>query len=314
MDTREALMHEAATMYYLQDATMETVARQLGMSRSGVSRLLKGARDCGMVRVQVREPGSGNLVAAALERTYGARFHVVPVRSPIAEHVRLDHVARYGAQLLEEWFRDGMTLGVAWGTTVAALRQHLRPAPLRDATVVQLNGAANTSASGLAYGTDLVSDIAEAFGANAEHFPVPAFFDYAETRELMWRERSVQHVLALQELADLAVFGVGALAGPVSSHVYSSGYLDGEDKASLQAAGVVGDVCTVFLRRDGSWEDIAINTRGTGPNPRQLRRIPRRMCLAAGAAKVGPLRAALLAGAVTDVVIDEPSARRLARS
>ncbi|WP_454293726.1 sugar-binding transcriptional regulator [Salana multivorans] len=314
MDTREALMHEAATMYYLQDATMETVARQLGMSRSGVSRLLKAAREAGVVRVQVREPGSGNLVGASLERTYGARFHVVPVRTPIAEHVRLDHVARYGAQLLQEWFGDGMTLGVAWGTTVAALRQHLRPAPLRDATVVQLNGAANTSASGLAYGTDLVSDIAAAFGATPEHFPVPAFFDYADTRELMWRERSVQHVLALQERADLAVFGVGALAGPVSSHVYSSGYLDEADKESLRAAGVVGDVCTVFLRRDGSWEDIAINARGTGPNPRQLRRIRRRMCIAAGVAKVSPLRAALLAGAITDVVIDEPSARRLARA
>lgn len=313
MDTREDLMHEAATMYYLQDVTMETVARQLGMSRSGVSRLLKAARESGMVRVQVRRRGSGNAVAAELARTYGVRVHVVPVRTPIAEDVRLDHVARYGAQLVQEWFGEGMTLGVAWGTTVAALRQHLRPNPLRDATVVQLNGAANTSASGLAYGTDLVSDIAAAFGARPEHFPVPAFFDYADTRELMWRERSVRHVLALQQRADLALFGVGALAGPVSSHVYSSGYLDDADKASLRAAGVVGDVCTVFLRSDGSWEDIAINQRGTGPNPRQLRRIPRRVCIAAGVAKVVPLRAALLAGAITDVVIDEPSARRLAR-
>ncbi|WP_123739374.1 sugar-binding transcriptional regulator [Salana multivorans] len=312
MDTREALMHEAATMYYLQDATMETVARKLGMSRSAVSRLLKAARENGMVRVRVQQPGSGNLVADRLQRTYGARVHVVPVRTPIAEHVRLDHVARYGAQLLQEWFTDGMTLGVAWGTTVAAIRQHLRPAPLREATVVQLNGAANTSASGLAYGTDLVSDIAAAFGATPEHFPVPAFFDYAETRDLMWRERSVRHVLGLQARADLALFGVGALAGPVSSHVYASGYLDDDDKAALQSAGVVGDVCTVFLRRDGSWEDIAINARGTGPNPRELRRIPRRVCVAAGLAKVLPLRAALLAGAITDVVIDEPSARRLA--
>lgn len=313
MDSREALMYEAATMYYRQDETMETVARQLGMSRSGVSRLLKAAREAGLVRVQIREPGAGTQLGEAITRRYGVRVHVVPVRNPIPEDLRLDHVARTAAELVTELFGDGMTLGVAWGTTVAALRQHLRPAALRNATVVQLNGAANTSASGLAYGTDLVSQIAASFGAVPEHFPVPAFFDFSETRALMWRERSVRHVLAVQAQADLAVFGVGALVAPVPSHVYTSGYLEQADRDALAADGVVGDICTVFLRRDGSWEDIAINARATGPDPRQLSRIARRVCVVAGPAKVVALRAALLTGAITDLVLDEPTAARLAR-
>ena len=40
---------------------------------------------------------------------------------------------------------------------------------------------------------DFDKTIAEAFDAIPEHFPVPAFFDFAETRALMWRERSVRH-------------------------------------------------------------------------------------------------------------------------
>lgn len=313
MDNRDELMHEAATMYYLQDATMETIARQMGMSRSGVSRLLKAARESGIVRVQVRQPSSGRAVARRVEAAFDVRAHVVPVRTGISEDSRLEHVARYAAQLLREWFGHGMTLGLAWGTTVAAVGEHLTASPLRDATVVQLNGAANTQASGLAYGTDLVSDFARAFDAAVVHFPVPAFFDFAATRELMWRERSVRHVLAVQARADLAVFGVGALVAPVPSHVYTSGYLEQADRDALADDGVVGDVCTVFLRRDGSWEDVAINARATGPTPRQLARIHRRVCVVAGEAKVVPLRAALLAGAVTDLVIDEPAAERLMR-
>lgn len=314
MESRDALMHEAATMYYLQDATMDTVARQLGMSRSGVSRLLKSARDNGMVRIQVRQPGSGGTVVRQLEQLFGVRAHVVPVRTPLTDDVRLDHVARYAAQLLPEWFRSGMTLGLAWGTTVAALGAHLKHTPLREATVVQLNGAANTQASGLAYGTDLVSQFAGAFDAAAEHFPVPAFFDFAQTRQLMWRERSVRHVLALQARADLAVFGVGALEAPVPSHVYTSGYLEDVDRDELARDGVVGDVCTVFLRGDGTWEDIAINARATGPNPRQLAQINRRVCVVAGEAKVVPLLAALLAGTITDLVIDEATATSVVRA
>lgn len=315
MDGRDEVMHEAATMYYLQDATMETIGRQLGMSRSGVSRLLKAAREQGMVQVQVRPPGSGGAVARRVERLYGPglRAHVVPVRSPLTDDVRLEHVARYAAQLLQRWFGHGMTLGLAWGTTVASVSAHLTHTPIREATVVQLNGAANTSSSGLAYGTDLVTEFAQAFDAVPEHFPVPAFFDFAATREQMWRERSVRHVLAVQARADLAVFGVGALVAPVPSHVYTSGYLEPGDREALARDGVVGDVCTVFLREDGSWEDVAINARASGPTPRQLQAIHRRVCVVAGEAKVVPLRAALRAGAVTDLVIDEPTANALVR-
>lgn len=314
MTDRDDLMHEASSLYYLQDATMETIARQLGMSRSGVSRLLKAARERGIVRIHVAQPDAGGAMARTLTREYGVRAHVVPVRTSITEDVRLDHVARYAAQLLVEWFGPGMTLGIAWGTTVAAMTRYLPHAPRRDSTVVQLNGAANNLASGLAYGTDLVSQFASAFDAVPTYFPVPAFFDYAQTRQLMWRERSVRHVLEIQSRAEIALFGVGALVAPVPSHVYTSGYLDTADRQALETDGVVGDVCTVFLRENGSWEDVAINARATGPTPRQLQGIARRVCVVSGEAKVAPLRAALLAGAVTDLVIDEASAQTLIRS
>lgn len=177
--------------------------------------------------------------------------------------------------------------------------------------MVQLNGAANTRTSGVSYAGGLIDEIGASFEASVHHFPVPAFFDYADTRAAMWRERSVRRVLDVQARTDLAVFSVGALTG-VPSHVYSAGYLDPEDVATLDSAGVAGDVCTVFLRPDGTYRDIAINSRATGPTPDQLRRIPRRLCVVAGDNKVEPLRAALAAGVVTDLVIDELTAVRLA--
>lgn len=127
----------------------------------------------------------------------------------------------------------------------------------------------------------------------------------------MWRERSVRHVLAAQARADLAVFGVGALHASVPSHVYTSGYLEDVDRTELEREGVVGDICTVFLRPDGTWEDIALNARSSGPNPRQLAGIERRLCVVAGSTKVVALRAALLTGAVTDLVVDENTASGL---
>lgn len=75
---------------------------------------------------------------------------------------------------------------------------------------MQLNGAANTRTSGVDYAGNLISRFADAFDARVHHFPVPAFFDYAETRRAMWRERSIARVLDMQRRADIALFLVGA--------------------------------------------------------------------------------------------------------
>jgi deoxyribonucleoside regulator len=297
MIEREESMRVAATMYYLQDEPMDAIARRLGTSRSTVSRLLKADAATG--------------VAAHLLARFGIRAHVVPVRARAQEVERLDQVANVAARLLMDLFDDEMVLGVAWGTTVSAVARALGRKPTHSGTVVQLNGAANTVTSGVDYASTIVTAYGAAFDAEVRHFPVPAFFDFADTREAMWRERSVQRVLAVQQRADIALFGVGALGGQVPSHVYSSGYLDESDLAALYASGVVGDVCTVFLRQDGSYRDIAINRRATGPTPAELARIPRRPRRTTGEAKLRPLLAALRAGTVTDLIIDEPTARRL---
>lgn len=212
------------------------------------------------------------------------------------------------ARLLASWFDSDMVLGVAWGTTLAAVSRFLTAKPTRGSVVVQLNGAANTRTSGIEYASDLMSSFGSAFGATVLDFSVPAFFDYSDTKAAMWRERSIRRVLDVQARADIAMFGVGAVHGAVPSHVYSAGYLDADDIATLDAEGVVGDICTVFLLADGSWRDVPINARATGPTPEQLQRIRRRVCVVAGDNKVAPLLAALRAGVVTDLVVDERTA------
>ncbi|PJI95053.1 sugar-binding transcriptional regulator [Luteimicrobium subarcticum] len=306
---RDADMVRAASMYYLQDLTMETIARHLGTSRSTVSRLVKRARETGIVEITLRSPEHRVPgLAHQVGDPYGIEVHVVPVPDLTTEDERLAQVARTAARLVGSWFDSGMVLGVAWGTTLAAIAAELPTKPTRGSAVVQLNGAGNRRSSGIEYAGALVEAFGAAFDAELYYFPVPAFFDYAETRDAMWRERSVRGVLEMQARCDIALFSVGALAGGLPSHVYSAGYLEPEDVQTLDAEGVVGDVCTVFLRADGTYSDIPLNERATGPNPAQLRRIARRVCVVAGDNKVEPLRGALEAGVVTHLVVDELTA------
>ncbi len=304
-------LHRVATLYYVQEETMEAIAQRLGISRSTVSRQLKEARRRGIVRISVGGPTQADSVASAFLERFGVRAHVVSVRETATDAHRLGQVARVAARLISDWMDNGATLGLAWGTTTSTVVENLVPKPTRGATVVQMNGAVHATSAQVMYVSDLLGRACEAFEARPVFFPVPAFFDDPATKAALWRERSVRHVVDVQHACDIVVFGVGSWRGAMTSQVYAGGYLDTKDLAAVQAAGAVGDICTVFVRADGSYEDIALNARSSGPDLSRLAELPRRMCVAAGSARVPAVTGALRAGAVTDLVIDERTAAEL---
>jgi DNA-binding transcriptional regulator LsrR (DeoR family) len=308
-------LHQALTaahLYYMQDLTMEAIARELHTSRSSVSRLLSHARSTGLVDIQIHSPGDGAAqLEARLRERYGIAAHLVPVPEATSDVDRLERVAMSAARLLGRFLDSNMTLGVAWGSTISAVSRHLVPKPLQNAEIVQLNGAGNTRTTGIIYASEILRRFGTAYGAHVQQFPVPAFFDDPETKRSLWRERSMRRVLEVQARMDVALIGLGSPFAEVPSHVYIGGYLDPEDYALLSAEGAVGDVATVFYREDGSYRDLALNSRASGPDLAQLAKVSRRICVVAGISKLASLRGALAAGLVTDLIVDEGLARNL---
>ena len=339
--------YEAASMYYVQGETMEVIAHHLGVSRSTVSRLLARARQEGVVRVSLVQPGGAGSLEGRMAQVFGVRTHIVPVREGTTEIHRLQQVASVAAAHMVDLIgalaeqggaegtgapesggpegenrgaaggagRDvgagGVVVGVAWGTTMSEVSAALSSRPVPGLTVVQLNGASDPMREGPSAG-EVLSQMRMSLGARTISFPVPAFFDHVAAREAMWSERSVKRVLSVARRASLAVFGVGALDalnGALPSQVYEGGHLTARDQAVLRRQNVVGDVCTVLLRADGSWRDVTLNARATGPTPAQLARIPRRLCVAAGTGKARALLAALRARTATDLIVDDATAR-----
>lgn len=313
-DRRERDALRAAQLYYVQDLTMEAIARDLGVSRSTVSRLLSLAKRTGLVKIELNPPrGRATSLVRDLEDRFGVRAQVVPTDGSLSEAEVLERVAAHAAHVVQPLISSGMTVGLAWGSTMSALSKHLVHKPTHDTVFVQLNGAANPQTTGISYASDILFRFGTAFTARVEQFPVPAFFDRAETRAAMWRERSVIRVLDTHRDIRLAVFGLGSIDSAVPSQIYRGGYVSTAEARALREQGVVGDVATVFYRSDGSDEDIAMNDRATGPRLAELRRIPQRLAVVAGRGKLAALRGALEGRLMTDLVVDEGTAWRLLR-
>ncbi len=311
--SRDAL--RAAQMYYLQDLTMNAIARELSTSRSTVSRLLGMARETGLVQIQVNNPSERTPALEQLvRRRFGVEAHVVPVADSVNDSEVLNRVAIQAARTIGPLVGSNAIIGVAWGSTLSAVSHHLTRKQTHDSTIVQLNGAGNTQTTGITYASEILRRFGQAYGARVEQFPVPAFFDHAQTRTAMWEERSVRRILDLQRRMTMAIFGVGSIGSGIPSHVYSGGYLDREDLDTLERDEVVGDVATMFFRADGSHRDVLLNERSTGPDLDELRTVRRRICVVSGESKINGLRGALAAGLATDLILDEGSARRLVHS
>lgn len=313
-ESRARQAYRTAQMYYLQDMTMGAIARELGTSRSTVSRLLSLARDTGLIQLQLTDPlEQAPRLELEIQRFFGVRAHIVPIVSNLDGAKILERVAMQAARTIGPLLDSEEIIGIAWGSTVSAVSRHLVPKKIHDGTVVQLNGAGNTRTSGIAYASEILKRFSEAYNLSVEQFPVPAFFDHTSTKAAMWAERSVQRILNYQERMTTAVFGLGSIGAEIPSHVYTGDYLDRAALDGLSKDQVVGDAATIFFRSDGTDTGIEINQRSSGPPLDLLRSTPRRICVVSGEAKIQGLIGALNAGLPTDIVLDDSTARLLMR-
>ena len=130
-----------AQRYYLHGVTMDVIARQMGTSRSTVSRLLQYARDSGLVEIRVLPPDArAHPLEQSLAESFGIRAHVAHVPSTATTVERLERTAVEAARLLHSIFESDMIIAISWGTMVNAISECLIPKATTNCQFVQLNG------------------------------------------------------------------------------------------------------------------------------------------------------------------------------
>jgi DNA-binding transcriptional regulator LsrR (DeoR family) len=292
---------------------MDAVARELETSRATVSRLLARARDEGIVEIKVFQPGArASQLESQIAEAYSVRAVVVPVPEEASAEERHARTANAAAQLLRDVVTSDVVLAVAWGTMVNAISLQLRPKAVTNCRVVQVNGMGNGTAVGVHYAHYMMDRYGRVFGASVQERPLPLFFDTPGMASALGRDRLIAQTTQLIENADVFVFNIGTVSDGVPSapHLYGS-FLDEGDFRELQQDGAVGDIATTFFNKEGDCSTVRLNARTSGPDLDAMRGIPRRICATSGVHKIPALHAALIAGHVSDLVIDEQTAEAL---
>ena len=310
-ETPARTLAKVGALYYLHGQTQQQIADRLRVSRPTVSRMIRDARDRGIVQITIAHVDG---LAADLESELEGRFGLV--EAVVADVEGDDLVARVGAAAagyLARTVVPGDVVGVTWGTTLREMVKAVAPRQTTGVTVVQMLGGVGPPLAD-AHAADLPRRLAGALGADLRLLQAPGVVASGEAREVLEADPHIRSALAALQTMTTAFVGIGALAtnpvlgdGTLSAEVALPPSLD----ADLEAGGAVGDVALRFFDAAGRPVPTSLDDRVVGVGLATLAAVERVVGVAGGAAKVGAIRAALRGGLIDVLVTDDATARAL---
>jgi deoxyribonucleoside regulator len=309
---------DVARRYYLEDLTQEQIAQGIGVSRSQVSRMLKVARERGIVEIRIHHPLqtapelqdrllaalplSDTLVLAAAKESRSGSHN----RDASDEVVR--QLGALAARYLDERIADHDIVGVGWGSTVYHVVTSGYFRRKQGITVVQLMGSLGGATPDID-GGQLATRLGRALGGNVYYLQAPMVVTDAGVRAGLLRDQHIRKTLEMARRASVLLVSVGAVTH--ASGIFRAGYLNETDLEYIQGQGAVGDICGVYFRQDGSPCSLELEERTIAAGGDAMRRTALRVGVGWGAAKALPSIGAIRAGLINTLVTDEECARAM---
>jgi len=292
-----------ARRHYLDGVSRVDIARERGLSRFKVGRILTTAVEAGIVRVEVRAPaGIDYDLSEEVRVRYGLR-RALAVQTLDDRRVR-EPLGQVAGQLLREIVTTDDVLGIDCGRTLRAMTGHLSGIARCD--VVQLTGMGGDVGD---TATDITRVVAEVGGGRVFSVFAPIVVPDARTAAAMRTHRSIRTTLSIYPRVTKAVVAIGAWSAELSQ---IPAIIGEEETARLAAAGVVGETGALLLDAQGR-RVPGLDSRRVAITEAELRAVPDVIGVAGGRGKTLAVHALLRSGMLSSLVTDDHLARRLLR-
>jgi len=301
-------LNRVITSYYAEGLTQAEIGRQLGMSTSTVNRLIRQARDQGMVQITIRTPFQSLFDLETRLRDETSLDEAIVIPALASDNSNLPHtLGRAAAEHLLETLKDGDVLAIGGGTAVHATVQALHTRRSLDVRVVPCMGAVQGSVT-----TDvnyLASELASRLGGTPYQLHAPAFVNTEAERKMLETLSPVREILDIARKATVALVGIGTIDYQTSRFVQFTA-LSPEDMQSIAlTCGGVGEIAAHVFDASGRPCAEAYSKRTVGLTLQELRSVPRIIGVAGSKSKVQPLIGALRGGYLDTLITDEVAAR-----
>jgi DNA-binding transcriptional regulator LsrR (DeoR family) len=300
------MLAEISRAYYFESKSKVDIAREYGLSRFHVARLLDEARELGVVRIDIGVPDdAGGIDVPALKERLGLRKLVI-VPSGTDDMQAREHLARAAAQELASATRAGSTIGISWSRTLDLAARHVSALPRCE--VVQLAGALPVLGSGNSL--ELIQRLGQLSGGRTWPIWAPLVVENSAIAESLRNQVEISGALTKADSLDVAVVAVGAWS-PGLSTVWDR--VDNALRLEATEAGAVAECSGRLISGDGVPVATDLDHRVLAVSLEQLRRTPEVVAICQGSARVGAALGAIRAGIISTLITDQALVTAMAR-
>lgn len=299
-----AAISQIAHMYYNLNMSQPEIAEKMFFSRSTVSRVLKRARELGIVEIRVhRIYDRATSVEEELKARFGLNEAIVVTNFDDSSADKLDIIAEFAALFVAKNLPNGSVLGISNGNTVTRVVENLPQIHVRDLDVVQLMGS-TAHPNAPAESRELVNKIASIYSSRCFYLNTPIFVDDLYVKNALLQDRTVQETFQMMKRCSLLLTGIGELSDS-AANARQYGYLTQAHYEELIQKGAVGRICAQYYDINGRLISCEWNQKCIAMPFSYLHSIPVTVGVASGKSKavscLGALRGRLLNVLITDI-------------
>jgi DNA-binding transcriptional regulator LsrR (DeoR family) len=302
-------MREVAKLYYYEDLTQDQIGEIVGLSRQKVWRVLKKAKEEGIVQIKIIEPSDKELENEnQLKEKFGLKEVKITLSFQENDKILLKRVAQVAASYLRNRLDPYSTLGVAYGKTIFEIIHYLTPKKIPGLRVVQIMGGYG-KLKGDVMAVELARRIAENFDGQVVYLMAPAFAKDQATRDAILSNEGVFKVLDMSKKVDIALVGIGGVLE--TSTLLDTGDLYDHEIEELRKKKVVGNICGNFYDETGAIIETLADKRRISISLQDLQEIPLVIGVAGGKNKFLPILGALKGRFIQALITDDLTASQL---
>jgi deoxyribonucleoside regulator len=298
-----SILVEVARLYYEHNLSQQEIAKKLGVSRPGISRLLQRARDEEIVRIEINDPARrGTQLEAALKVKFSLKEVVIVPNDTSNKEIIKSRLGRAAVKMMDHLVDEGIILGVSWGTTMQEVSKRAPLRAVKDMIVVQLNGGVSRAEYDT-HASEIAQKIGENYRAIPYLLPLPAIVDSANVKQAILSDKNIARTLHLAREASVAIYTVGSFG--YDSVLVKADYFESEELENLLKQGAVADICSRIINHDGEICSSQLNDRTIGIELDDLKKKAYSIAVAGGQEKLQAIKAALRGNLFNILITDE---------
>lgn len=302
------LLARVATLYYLEDKTQAEIAKELGLSRQKVQRLLKQAREQRVVEIHIHAiPMSHFQIENKLKEIFNLKNAIIATSHPDDRQRRLS-VAQAAAAYLERNLSDGAKVAFGLGRNASEVANTFRPTRSMNCVYVSAMGGSARMGDEI-NPNEICARIALRSGGKAQQLYAPAYVESRQVRDLIMEQEAVRETIAIARMADIAIMGIGTAND--DSILVQAGCQSIDQMHRLREIGAVGEIVGNYFDRNGKKVPSNLDERVISLSLDELKKIPLVIAVASEFDKDVAILGALRTGAINTLVTECQLALRI---